>query len=262
MDTGSNGGASGHPHHLSHTQDLWYTYDEMNRVLVSQGVNDAGQRTSARQYGRDVEHVSTIGLPPFGNPFVGYRAHNHYVEERYTYDGLGRLLTTEQQIDFNEFGTPSQSWQVMNSRQYDGAGILRGYSVAVYKDGKYQYTTQYTEEYRLGDIYQQTKESASSSTTVKKVKVPKSGAVERQYNVNGELVSITDTREDEQNCYFANNQSGQALTVVQGSYDGRGQAARALKDAVLRSDNSVEAQRFFFANGAYLASLERRVFSR
>jgi|GEM_PF-1136118 len=339
----------------SQDQNLWYTYDAMNRVLVSQGVNVggeveinaqqgieleynvAGQRINARQFGSDIELVGQFNIP-LGTPSIGYRKHNDYVEERYTYDGLGRLLTTEQLIDIDMFGSQSQTWELMNSRHYDGAsreisdqtktlegtsfttrvreteydldgrtvaqstkknglleslvtfgdaqhltgtytipnynwyeppqeveydywtdgydaaGVLRGYSVAVYKDGKYQYTTKYEEKYRLGDTYQQTQESASSSTTVKKVSVPRSGSVTREYNVNGELVSVTDSRAPDQNRYFANSASGQALTVVQGSYEGAGQADQALKDALLRADDAVKAQHFFFANGQQIGS--------
>lgn len=92
------------------TQDLWYTYDEMNRVLVSQGQRSGstiaasvqgteltydlkGQRASASTYGQHTDIDETISS---GHSSFQYSYVNGSFTEQYTYDGLGRLLATNQ----------------------------------------------------------------------------------------------------------------------------------------------------------------------
>jgi len=374
------------------TQNLWYTYDTMNRVLVSQGVNtngsigiDAtqgielgydvkGQRTSARTYGEYIGISQTTDF--LGNvTSTSYQKATGFYTERYGYDGLGSLLSTDedasvttydpyagentssttslrldsrsydkasrestdqswsldgansadtltargrtttydgdgrvslqvttkdgktetrvvygdatyvqdQYVAINKPGAglligtssgsggstaplgaspPSQGGQVFvpahwEGPGYDDAGVLRGYEVEVYRDGDYQYTTTYKLKYRSGDAYQQTEEDASSATTRSHVSVPQSGSTVRTYNVNGELVQTTDTRDASQNRYFANNAQGQALAVVQGNFDGKSgrlTASQAFDNALVRTGNQVKGQYFFFANGQMVGS--------
>ena len=71
--------------------------------------------------------------------------------------------------------------------------------------------------------------------------------------MNGELVQFTDKEAQKNNRYFANDAEGQALTVVNGKFDGRIGSdlslTRAFDNALTRTGNKVKAQYFFFANG-------------
>ena len=375
------------------SQNLWYTYDAMNRVLVSQGVNtngsigiDAsqgielgydlkGQRTSARTYGAYIGISQTTDF--VGNvTSTSYQKATGFYTEHYGYDGLGSLLSTDEdapvatynpytgentssttslRLDSRSYDKASrestdQSWSLDGASSadtlttrgrtttydgdgrvdlqvttkngktetrvvygdatfvdgeyvaineprwnviftgvasgsggstaplgpsppseggkvwvpahwegpgYDDAGVLRGYEVEVYRDGEYQYTTTYKLKYRSGDTYQQTEEDASSGTVRSHVSVPQSGSTVRTYNVNGELVQQTDTRDATQNRYFANNAQGQALAVVQGNFDGKSgrlTASQAFDNALVRTGNQVKGQYFFFANGQMVGS--------
>lgn len=99
------------------TQDLWYKYDSMNRVVVSQGRNfagtvdadlsattaqgtrltydEAGQRKSATTYGKAVitRQETTNGIPGEhgGEEVTTYQLGNGQTTEVYYYDGMGRL---------------------------------------------------------------------------------------------------------------------------------------------------------------------------
>src|SRR6185437_7817598 len=100
------------------TQDLWYGYDSMNRVLISQGVNSAGpgatsgtiglgtgttpqgtiltydwrgDRTTATTYGSAVvEYTDESGTT--------YADLKGTTEDFYTYDGAARLIDTSTQL--------------------------------------------------------------------------------------------------------------------------------------------------------------------
>lgn len=106
-------------------QELWYTYDNMNRVAISQGANIsgtigintqqgveltydlAGERHTARSYG---EVYRLIGHVVFGGVQIPiYQNQQGYSTETYGYDGAGRL-TTVQKDDI-----------LQNTRSYDGA---------------------------------------------------------------------------------------------------------------------------------------------
>lgn len=138
-------------------------------------------------------------------------------------------------------------------------GNLHGYKVIVHRDydGKWLYESNYLIDYRLGDSYEQSTERVSSWTGVHHQPVPEAGSTTRTYNVNGELVQSADTRDPTKNRYFANNAQGQALTVVQGNYDGQAgrlSSAQAFDNAVYRTGNRVKAQYFFFANNEQVGS--------
>jgi len=346
-----------HATYLDHTrtnqtQDLWYSYDEMNRVTLSQAANtaghlvidmnqgveltynEAGQRTSSRTWGERIFYFIAFDQQTPGNPPIElYQAHLSFVTNFYGYDGAGRLTTTDQVASINSFGDESDYVLRTNTRVYDGAsreisdtnlsvessalitrvrttiydadgrpvtqttmrngglesvvkygnafytpayytdvfvgdavsyyywtqgydaaGVLRGYSVDVYDSGFYRYTTTYTYDYIAADTYLQYKESASSWTNVRHGVAPLPAVTTRRYDANLQLVAIADSEKPENNRYFANNSDGQALTVVQGNFEGSGQAAQALRDALLKPDNSTKSQHFFFANGQQLGS--------
>ena len=129
------------------SQDLWYVYDSMNRVAISQGRNDngavtitgtpagveleydaRGYRSGMRTFGKRVQEEHWTNGP--SNPVGGVRFHlvNGEILEAYTYDGLGRLLTTHQQQDhFNSFngipvsGSQSTAMIQVDYRTYDRA---------------------------------------------------------------------------------------------------------------------------------------------
>ncbi len=135
----------------------------------------------------------------------------------------------------------------------DAAGVLRGYTVQVYNTGAsntLKYTSTYTNSYRLGDGYQESGQSVSSSGSG----APQSGSTSRGFNANGELISFSDSRDANKNRYFANGASGSPLTVVQGNYGTVAAQNTAFQNALARRDNSVKAQHFFFANGQNVGS--------
>jgi len=178
------------------------------------------------------------------------------------YDDDGRAITQstskgaqlESVVTYGDAGSDYWNWYA----GYDAASVLRGYKVDVYQNGSYRYTTTYTNSYRLGEGYSETGQSASSAGT----QAPLSGSTSRLYNVNGELVQFTDTRDLTRTRYFANNAYGQALTTIQGQFDGvsgRMTVAQAWDAAVDRSSwagvyNAPKAQHFFFADNNYTGS--------
>ena len=133
---------------------------------------------------------------------------------------------------------------------WDAVGNLLGYKVEVFDDesGKFMYSTDHKIDYRFGETYQ----SIGESTKSKGKNRPLAGMTTRTYNVNGELVQITDKEAQKNNRYFANNAQGNPLTVVNGKFDGRSgrmSVTRAFDNALTRTGNKVKAQYFFFANG-------------
>jgi nucleoid-associated protein YgaU len=133
---------------------------------------------------------------------------------------------------------------------WDAVGNLIGYKVEVFDDstGKFLYYTNHQIDYRFGETYQ----TIGESTKSKGKNRPLAGLTSRTYNVNGELVQITDKEAQKNNRYFANDANGNALTVVNGKFDGRSgrlSVTRAFDNALTRTGNKVKAQYFFFSNG-------------
>lgn len=311
------------------TQDLWYTYDAMNRVRVSQGRNFggtinidtsaathqgvrisydlAGQRTGISTYDKYIFHrVRTTpghaGEPP--DEIDVYRLLDGVTNEVYAYDGMGRLSTVhkdgfrtvynqydkasretsaslmsvstneaERDIEYRQrisvydndgfletqttrksgllesivtYGTPAPG----DYDGFDGAGVLRNYSVAVYDpttgSNPYRYTTSYTFSYRLGETYQESAQFASSTSGG-----PQSGSTTRRYTQNGDLYSYTDTKATANNRYFASNAAGQALSVVQGNISN---VPAAFASALSPSGTTVKAEHFFYTNDKLIGS--------
>jgi LysM repeat protein len=126
------------------TQDLWYTYDAMNRVKISQGMNAAGsivfntaqgieltynlkgERTSARTNGEHVRVTQTL-FNGVVTSTLYYRVANGLFTEQYSYDGLGRLIATDivadrTATDIGTGGVISGTWLARkNTRVYDAA---------------------------------------------------------------------------------------------------------------------------------------------
>jgi YD repeat-containing protein len=152
---------------------------------------------------------------------------------------------------------PGMSWQTESTVDftYDAAAVLRQYKVDVYKTGALspgaQYKTTYNNNYRLGESYQDAGQSVSSTAIASGAQVPQAGATTRSYNVNGELISFTDTESANKTRKFANGVNGQALLVVQGDITN---VTQAFTDALSRADNSQKSQWFFFANGQQVGS--------
>ncbi len=147
---------------------------------------------------------------------------------------------------------PTQTESIVDYNN-DAAGVLRGYTVRVYNTGSsnsLRYTSTYTNTYRHGETYLETGQSVTSSGSG----APQNGSTARSYNVNGELVSFTDTRDTTRNRYFANHAGGAPLTVVMGNYSTTAAQNTAFQNALARRDNSVKAQHFFFANGQNVGS--------
>lgn len=125
-------------------QDLWYTYDSMNRVLVSQGVRTGhdidisntqgtelaydlkGQRASATQGGRHMKLNMQILYDDVVTTSYE-RVMTGLFTERYEYDGLGRLMYTNQDVatttyNFNTDLTTNETTAVRtNTKVYDAA---------------------------------------------------------------------------------------------------------------------------------------------
>jgi YD repeat-containing protein len=143
---------------------------------------------------------------------------------------------------------------------YDAAGILRGYSVHAYPEGRSSYSTNHSFEYALGDGYLETAHTARSVST-NGTPPPQPGSNKRVYNVNGELVSYFDPADTsgENNRIFATNASGQVLTAVAGNYQYSSNNAWMFT-AVLTHEAGSEwstgnHQLYRFANGQYLGTL-------
>jgi LysM repeat protein len=143
-------------------------------------------------------------------------------------------------------------WQTESDVSYyfDAAGRLQSYVVNANRpDGTYSYTSYFVNSYTARETYLDAGQSVSSSGPDAR----QAGTTTRSYNAHDELTSFVDSGDPThgRDRYFANDVSGQALTVVQGSItdvDG------AFNNAVMRRDNLVKAQHFFFANGQQIGS--------
>lgn len=71
------------------------------------------------------------------------------------------------------------------------------------------------------------------------------------------FLQYSDSKDANKNRYFANDAQGQALTVIQGNFDGKNghlNVGQAFDNAVARTGNLVKAQYFFSANGQTVGS--------
>lgn len=182
---------------------------------------------------------------------MGYDADGREVTQRTSQDGVVQSQVTFGTATLN---AATHTW----TTGYDAADILRGYTVDVYKNGAYNYTTTYKDTYRLSSGYLQTAESAHSVGTG----APQDGSTSRTYNVDGFLVQFTDTAAHQNDRYFANDALGHTLATIEGQFDGqsgRMTVSQAWDAAVDRNTwagvyNVPQAQYFFYADGNYIGS--------
>ncbi|HEV7610153.1 MAG TPA: DUF6531 domain-containing protein [Steroidobacteraceae bacterium] len=136
------------------SQDLWYEYDEVNRVTLSQGKREGnsltingpnavrirydlkGQRIETRQIGLGkIQHHSYFNVYDPGNgsgPIYAPASEVRVVEgdyyERYSYDGAGRLIDTrrtgetlEEDENGNGVAVENAGDELISHRTYDNA---------------------------------------------------------------------------------------------------------------------------------------------
>jgi YD repeat-containing protein len=142
------------------TQDLWYAYDAMNRVVLSQGANSgglrvtqsqgifitydaAGQRKTAYQYGARLYVQSTVEFWNAQDGAMDTREYtfldNGFYTEKYDYDGIGRL----EQIDTtSEWRYTTLSHVVTSGPGQDQKLTGRSYDKASRQLGEYNLFSQ------------------------------------------------------------------------------------------------------------------------
>ncbi|MFC4312678.1 DUF6531 domain-containing protein [Steroidobacter flavus] len=134
----------------SRTHEDWYVYDELNRVVISQGVlwqsfaikeirinetqgveltyDARGNRSTSITYGKRL--VQSTTMDEWGQTHTTYSEVNGYDEHRYHYDGLSRLIWDWRSMDtYDEFGNfvegsiddPFSPGIVADERYYDHA---------------------------------------------------------------------------------------------------------------------------------------------
>lgn len=242
-----------------------YTYDGLARlktvtrdmdsvILNSSGVEQS--RTKGSQlvhtytYDKANRVVTDVNANIEGGALV-----NRNVSTAYDLDGRASTTTTmrgtnvESVTRFGRSTLSGTTWL----RGYDDAGNLRSYDVEFHNssNGSTLYTTTYKSTYKLGDSYLETRQDSTSTGTG----APGAAYNTRSYNVNGELVQFSDSGDATRTRYFANNQSGQALTVITGNFTTPSALSYAWDAAIQRGNfggtgpNYSKAQYYFFAQG-------------
>jgi YD repeat-containing protein len=259
-----------------------YTYDGLGDLLTTNSTELTNTTTSqvqtdSRTYDKAqrVTSETTYTLDTTSTPTAAVTRYSFT-----TYDGDGRIATqmtyngnnaesfisygestnttTSSQTVTNPFtgAQVSVAWSGAWTPGYDAAGNLRGYIEEVFtpSSGALAYTSTDTISYRNGSTYQETGESITSTSNG-----PESGSTQYTYNVDNQLASFVDLRDQSKDRYFADDANGNMLTVVQGEYDGASgrltstQAfAQALNDT--GGYNTTLSQHFFFALGQQIGS--------
>lgn len=237
------------------TQDYWYLYDAMNRIVLSQGTlsngvigitatqgiqlayDGANNRRMASYYDGSGNLVTDYYTYDQANRFINtYRVDPATQAVSYTsarsYDAAGRVA------EYRVYSSPG----VLSSRQldaynangwlttqtnYDGAGnwtstIDYSASGAYAYDGRplsYQiktpnYTNTYTTTYRAFEAYHEDVVNGGSTYF-------QSGRTNFTYDVNGNLVKVTDATDSTKTRTFINNAQGEILqkTDWQGKHE-------------------------------------------
>jgi LysM repeat protein len=133
---------------------------------------------------------------------------------------------------------------------YNGADVLISYRTTGFEANgvTVRYTSHYYVFHRLADSYL----AAGESVNTQSPEDPTSnGSIQRNYNVNNELISVIDGYNHAKNRYFANNSNGQAMLVVQGDLETPVEQQIAFNAALngLSPGSNVHTQQFHFANG-------------
>jgi YD repeat-containing protein len=131
--------------HLSASQDLWFTYDAMNRVVISQGVrNSATGMIEATGATSSEQHYNSRGLleseysagswqvnfAPYPYYFFNSVESTDFGLKKYFYDGLGRLTETKTQQLFAGYPITDDNPDglapyISETRSYDKASRIR-----------------------------------------------------------------------------------------------------------------------------------------
>ena len=220
------------------------TYDRASRVL--------SQATAKIESGVYAQRNSTSDYNDDGQVILQTTTKNGINESRVVYgDVNGDATFTPDSIGYQFDGDPwsggglyeyyiPASW----STGYDAAGNLRGYIVNVYDgSGTHVYDSTHLFSYdRLADTYLQTQHQVLNTSGG-----PLNGSTTNTYDVNNELIQITDDQAHGNNRYFANNAAGQALTVVKGDYGSN--PSGAFSNAVVGAGlfNTSNAGYFFYS---------------
>ncbi|WP_420997910.1 LysM peptidoglycan-binding domain-containing protein [Cupriavidus sp. 30B13] len=180
-----------------------YAYDGNDRLMgvVRDGVqidhryyDGAGRVTMSGPSNLPVDYVTKLNEGVAQDQTTGLEAHVNQ------YDANGRLL---HQRTLKSNGALKTD---VNYNSYDAAGNVLQYALTDYDGG---YTNTYTYSLQLFDSY---KEGTISGTSTKL----NPGSTTSKYDVNGNLVSITDSTKPENNRTFVNDASGHVLMVNQG----------------------------------------------
>jgi YD repeat-containing protein len=225
-------------------ESYYFTRNDQNQI-VQNYTEQKEYLISDRDYDKASREIFESTLSVESNQLVARQRSSSYDD-----DGrLGSQTTLKDDPLTVPVGFNNES---IVSYHYNNANLLTSYDVAVYSSGpilEHLYTSHYTNNYLAREGYLDSGQSVHS--TAYEGQAPESGYTTRGYNVNGELISFTDSENANNNRYFANNANGQALLVVQGDISNVNQA---FANALSRADNANRSQYFFFANGQNVGS--------
>ena len=141
----------------------------------------------------------------------------------------------------------------------DSTGRQIAYIVTVYWDNSTAKKDQtfFYNSYRNADSYLLTNQNVqdykynSSDVYINTV----NGNVERQYDVNNDVVKIVDQYNTGVTRYLANNLQGETITALEGTFADAAAVTAAMKTAVEGKSNLNNVQHFFHAQGQSIGSL-------
>jgi YD repeat-containing protein len=197
--------------------------------------------------------------------------------ERITVGWTTQIVNRRMDYNFNADGQLTYQHSTRNGVaewalfefEYRPAGNLTRYKLNV----RDQYVSQYDMYYN--DLHQETQTYVHTLYTAgSHIPAPPPGDTRRYYNANGELVAFVDVKDRNKDRYFVNNQDGQALSVIQGSFGLPNDTAHLasatvqtdafrteLTRAQISSAGSVSGavfNRFVFSNGNLLGNINNR----
>jgi YD repeat-containing protein len=239
------------------TQDYWYKYDAMNRITTAQGKLVSGAIVITADQGSGGSLVKGQGTRLYydanGNrALVHFYDHTALVEESYSFDSAGQLTNTyraglltsarlynqaSRVIQYTSYSSPGviqakqtstyngNGWlltqeskdasnvTIQNLRydyadSYDAVGNVRHYSLDVMQGMSYSNT--YYKTYTKYSSYKELTNEATSN-----VLLP--STTTQTYDVNGNLVSLTDSGTPSNNRSFISNAQGQIIRKTQNS---------------------------------------------
>ena len=248
--------------------DNWYRYDGMNRIVLSQGVLANGSIQIGATQGTALAY-DAAGNRRQATTYVNGAA----VTESYTYDGNNRLIATAQGgnatsrrtydaagqlTEQTTYGSPgvvserrtssynANGWlteqNVYNSTNtktqrtlftgYDRVGNTTAYQVEVLTGTRY--TNYYTTTYAKYDDYKESRVAGSSTYF-------QPGNTTTAYDVNGNLVSVSESFKTSKNRSFVTDQAGHLLQKTE---NGKTQNYFYANDKPLGSSGALSAADF------------------